>query len=241
MKRIFLVVFALLLANTTMAQKMDRDIKSTVYMPKGQWFVGGTASYFEANGEDYKFLMIDDLQTKAYTLTGKVQFAYTFTNDIAAGLALDYSRTQVQIDDVSINLSEDMIFGIEDYYSVRHVYTATAFLRTYLALGESKRFALFNDVRFNFGGGQGKIYNGVGQELVGTYEKITQMGVTISPGLSAFVTNSMSIEASVGILGVNYNRTEQITNQVYQGSFETVSANFKVNLFSIQLGMSFYF
>ncbi len=241
MKRIFLVILALFSTGSAMAQKMDRDIKSTIYMPKGQWFVGGTASYFEATGNDYKFLMIDDLTTKANTLNGKLQFAYTFTNDVAAGLAFDYSRTKIQIDDVSFNIIEDMNIAIKDYYSLRHVYTATAFLRTYLALGESKRFALFNDVRFNFGGGQGKIYNGVGQQQVGTYEKITQIGVTISPGLSAFITNSTSIEASVGILGVSYNRTEQITNQVYQGSFETVNANFKVNLLSIQLGMSFYF
>lgn len=49
----------------------------------------------------------------------------------------------------------------------------------------------------------------------------------------------MSVEASVGILGLEWKRIDQTTNQVYQGRYETSKANFKLNLFSINIGVNF--
>ncbi|MFI3294702.1 MAG: hypothetical protein R3Y19_01635 [Rikenellaceae bacterium] len=241
MKRL---LFSLLVIFTTLAaiaQPMDRGIKKSVFMPKGQWFAGGSASYLEVTGDDYDFLMINNIEAKAFTLSTKLMVGYTLSNNVAAGVSFSYDRTMVQIDNIDLSLSEDMVFGVSDYYSIQHIYTGTAFLRTYISLGDSKRFGLFNDVRFNFGAGQGKIFSGTGDEMVGTYEKITQMGMTLSPGISVFATNFMSVEASIGILGLSYSRTEQVTNQVYEGSFESLSANFKINLLSIALGITLYF
>lgn len=222
-------------------KRIDRGITKQTFIPKGQIFAGGTLTYFQTSSDDFQVLMIDGLQGDAYNAGGRVMFGYAFANDVAAGVSFAYTRTMVKIDDVDIKLSEDMVFSIKDYYSLQHVYTGTAFLRTYINIGNSKRFGLFNDVRFNFGGGQGRIMRGAGEAMQGTYEKIQKIGPTLSPGLAVFVTDFMAIEASIGILGVGYNKTEQITNQVYQGSFETFSADFKINLLSVGLGISFYF
>lgn len=239
-----LVVLTLLLTlsiSSLSAKPLDRGIVKHVFMPKGQWFMGLNGGYTQLSSEDYQFLMIDNLKANMYTAGGRMSVGYTFTNDIAAGISFQYDRTQVKIDDVDIKLSEDMVFSVKDYYSIQHVYTASAFLRTYINIGDSKRFGLFNDLKFNFGGGQGKIYRGTGDVMQGTYEKITKMGVVLSPGVSVFATDFMAVEASIGILGLNYTRTEQITNQVYQSSFESFNADFKINLLSVSLGLTFFF
>ena len=222
-------------------KKMDRGIRQKTFVPKGQLIIGGTIGYNQFKASDYEFLMVKNIEANVYTTGAKVSAAWTFTNDVAAGIMLDYSRTQANLDNIDINLSEDMIFSIKDYKNVRHVYTASAFLRTYINIGSSGRFGMFNDVRVSFGGGEGKIITGEGKELVGTYEKIQNIGLTLAPGVTFFATDFLAVGASVGILGFNYSRTEQITNQVYQGSFESFSANFKINLLSINLGLQFYF
>ena len=221
--------------------KVDRGIKQKTFVSQGSLIIGGTIGYNQFKASDYEFLMIKDIEANVYTTGAKVSAAWTFTDDIAAGIMFDYSRIQANFDNIDINLSEDMVFSIKDYKSIRHVYTASAFLRTYINIGNSGRFGMFNDVRVSFGGGEGKILNGEGKELVGTYEKIQTIGFNLAPGIAVFATDFLAIGASVGILGFNYSKTEQITNQVYQGSFESFSANFKINLLSVNLGLQFYF
>ena len=220
---------------------IDRGITHKTFVPKGQLIIGGTIGYNQFKANDYEFLMVKDIGANIYTTGAKISAAWAFTNDVAAGVELDYSRMQINFDNIDINLSEDMVFSIKDYKTIRHVFTASAFLRTYINIGNSGRFGMYNDVRVSFGGGQGKILNGEGKELVGTYEKIQNIGLTLAPGIAVFATDFLAIGASVGILGFNYSKTEQITNQVYQGSFESFSANFKINLLSVNLGLQFYF
>ena len=56
----------------------------------------------------------------------------------------------------------------------------------------------------------------------------------------AFITNSAAVEVNVGVLGFNYSHTKQVTDQVYVGYRKTSQMNFKVNIFSIALGIAFY-
>ena len=60
------------------------------------------------------------------------------------------------------------------------------------------------------------------------------------PGLCAFVTNEVALEVAVGLLGFNYQKVVQTTNQVDVSEMERSGANFKLNIFSISFGLSFY-
>ena len=64
------------------------------------------------------------------------------------------------------------------------------------------------------------------------------MGIT--PGLVAFATNNMAIELNVGIMGITYSKVRQIHNQVTVGTRKSSMMNFKVNIFSIGIGVAFY-
>ena len=56
----------------------------------------------------------------------------------------------------------------------------------------------------------------------------------------AFITNEVALEVSVGLLGFDYQKVVQTTNQVEHSEMEQSGANFKLNIFSIGFGLSFY-
>ena len=50
----------------------------------------------------------------------------------------------------------------------------------------------------------------------------------------------MAVEVNVGMMGIGYSRVRQGHNQVTTGTRHQSAMNFKVNLLSIGLGISFY-
>lgn len=242
-KIILLTVVFILLSNSISfaKERFDRGIVKSTFVPKGQWFLGGTFSYSEHTNDNYKLLILEDWAGRGYNLAIKPFFGYAVANDLAVGVSFTYKRTMLDIDEMNLNLSEDMSFTLKGFRNLEHTYTGTAFLRTYINLGESKRFGLYNDFKFMFGAGEGRMTNGSGETMTGTHQKIIEAGIILSPGVTVFINNFMAVEASVGVLGFQYKKVTQITNQVYEGSRQTSSANFKIDLLSIGLGIAFYF
>lgn len=239
-KAILVSLFVLLGSCALFAQEFDRGIRVNTFVPKGQWLGGGAFSYSETTADNYKFLIIDDIRGTNYSFSVSPYLAYFFSDNMCAGVRFGYKRSMIKLDNTSISLSEDLTFDISDYYNLQHVYTGAAIFRNYLSLGQSKRFGLFNEVRLSFGGGQGKIISGTGPDLTGTYQDIFEMELGIIPGILAFITNDVAVEASVNIMGFKYKKYKQTTNQVYEGSLDHSSVNFKIDIFSINIGVSFY-
>lgn len=224
------------------AKKFDRGMDfrdAPVFMPKGNLMFGGTISYRDYNFYDYKFLILDDMNINAYTLSATPYIYYVFAKNMAVGVKFSYDRTLARIGQTNFSLSEDLNLGISDFYSLQHTYYGSVSYRYYIPIGKSRVFGIFSDISLNFGAGQGKSLSGTGENLTGTYQKILDMGIDVVPGIAVFVTNDMCVEASVGILGLGWKRISQTTDQVYEGSYETSKANFKLNLLSINIGVNF--
>ena len=75
----------------------------------------------------------------------------------------------------------------------------------------------------------------------GTYQDIYKGSLSVVPGLCCFVTNEAALEVSVGVLGFTHQKTVQTTNQIEVSKMTQNNASFKINLFSINLGVSLYF
>lgn len=245
-KTVYMLLMAALVAGGTAGgaaarEKFDRGITVQTFMPKGMWFFGGNISYTQHNNDDFKmFGLLKDFSSRGYTFAVRPMAGYSFANNLAAGVAFTYERTMLQIDNVSLSLGDDLSFDISDYYNIEHVYTGTIFLRNYINLGNSRRFALINDLKLQLGGGQGKMVTGTDSDLSGTYTKIYKLGLVCSPGVAVFINDFAAVEATIGVLGFQYKRTEQTTDQIHHGSRQTSGANFKIDIFSIALGMTFY-
>ena len=99
---------------------------------------------------------------------------------------------------------------------------------------------MFTVLRAIGGYGQSESYKNLDGEKFGTYQDIYKFELGLVPGISVFVPNEVAVEVSVGLLGFNYNKTGQTTNQVDKSVAESSGANFKINPLSLGLGLSFY-
>ncbi len=223
------------------AQHFDRGIEtnSTVFVPKGQWIFGGTASYSSHDNDNYKFLVIEGINSTGYNFKVSPMISYAFKDNMAAGARVGYERSLLKLDNAEVHIDE-VNLTVSDYYRLAHSYSGIAIYRYYITLGHSKRFALYNEMQLALGGGQAKLVSGTGATLTGTYEKTFNCSVGMSPGMVAFINNNVAVEVNVGVLGFKYARTRQVTDQVYVGYRKSSQMNFKVNIFSIALGIAFY-
>ena len=222
------------------AQDTQKKLPSKVFVPKGQWIVGSSVSYSEHTENNYDFLVVEKINSDGYSFKLSPMFADALKDNMALGGRFKYGRTLVRMDETQLNLDDETSFDINNIYQLKHSYSAMAIFRNYIPLGDSKRFAVFSETQLEVGGSQSKVSNGKGEALTGTYSKSTDLGFGVSPGMVAFINNYTAVEVSIGVLGVNLSKTRQVTNQVETGEQSSTSANFKINIFSIGLGIAFY-
>lgn len=239
-KTIFILLLVCLGTFSAQAQEFKRDIKLGTFIPKGQWIVGSSVSYSEYNANNYQFLVLDGMNSDGYTFKVSPMVCYAFRDNVAAGGRFSYGRTLTKLSGLTINLDEDNTFDVDDLYELKHSYSAMVVLRNYITLGSSKRFALFNETQLGMGGGQSKVVTNDGSSVTGTYATSTDFSIGVAPGIVAFINNYTAVEVSVGVLGLNFSKVKQTTDQVYVGERSSSSANFRINLFSIGLGIAFY-
>lgn len=240
-RRLVLAVVATLGVATAYAQKeWSRDIEQSVFVPKGQWIAGVSVSYDVSNQDHYQFLVFENINGDTYTFKLSPMVMYAFHDNLAAGARLAYSRSRTSLDGASVVLGSDTSYDVDHLFSISQNWYGTAAFRNYIGLGGSTRFGLFNECQIQVGGGQSKLTNGSGVDLSGTYERNVSLNVGLAPGLVMFLNNYSAIEVNVGVLGFNYSRTRSTTDQIYVAERSTKSANFKINLFSIVFGATFY-
>lgn len=218
----------------------DRDIESTVFIPKGQWIFGVSFSYSQSNQNNYQFFVFEDISADTYSFKVSPMVGYAFKNDMAAGLKFSYTRALTKLENTDLVIDSETDMNMDHVYSLSHNYYTTAFFRNYFSLGASQRFGFFNEVQLELGGGQSKLSKGVGNTLTGTYERNLSLDIGLVPGLIMFLSNWSAIEVNVGVLGFSYRNTKSITDQIYHSHRKASSANFRINLFSITFGTTFY-
>lgn len=232
---------ALLLPRGASAQRQERKMENRTFISKGEWLTGGNFGYTTHTNENYKFIVLEDWSGSGVTFNVSPYFAYFFKDNVGAGFRFNYKRSKLLIDNVKVSLGDDLNFEFVDCYDISQMFYGSGFIRTYLALGSGSRFGLFNEARFTYGIGNGKIVKGkYPNEITGTYELTNELNIGVSPGIIAFINEYAAVEASVDVMGFSCKWVKQETNQVYKGSRKTADANFKINLFSINLGVSFY-
>ena len=214
---------------------------SHVFVPEGQWIFGGTASYSAHANDDYTFFIVEKINSDGYTFKVSPLIGYALRNNMALGMRFVYGRSLLKVDSGELNLGDEESgthLTAEYYYSLKHSYSAAAIWRQYIPLGRNRRIALFNAMSLTLGGHQKKF--AADSPVRGTYETGYSVSLGVSPGLVAFATNSMAVEVNVGVMGISYTHAHQDHNRVREGDVKSSLMNFKINLLSIGLGVSFY-
>lgn len=245
MRRYIVILIALLALGSINAgaQHYDRGYDVTapnVFVPKGTWVAGGTVKYTQHNNVKSSILVINDINSKGYSVSANPELLYVFKDNMGAGIKFSYDRGMLDIASADLSVSE-ITMSIRDCYKIHHKFSAYAFYRAYIPFSATKRIALYADLLFGGSYKQGKVYNAGGASVVGSYEENYSIELAVNPGIVAFLTDRLAIEMNVGLFGASYNWSEQIHNQASRGEFDSTSAGFMVNLLSIGVGMSYYF
>ena len=245
MKRIIVFIFCMLplvaFSKTAKEAKYDRGIVMKTFIPKGQWMVGATFSYSEHVDDNFEFLsVLKDINSEGYTFKVTPLVSYAIRDNISIGGRFAYSRSYTKLDNIDLSLGDDLSFQVEDYHDVSNTFSGAVFLRTYLNLGDSTRFGLFNEARVTYGYSTSKSTTGTDLDLSGMHQLKHSLNIGVAPGLTVFINDFSAVEASVNVAGLDFKWYDQTKDQVYKGSRRSSSANFKINLLSIDLGIVFY-
>lgn len=244
MKHIILGTALLLAAGTlpvaAKGTKFDRGIEQKTFIPKGQWMCGASFSYSEHTDDNFKWLVVDDINSVGYTFKVSPIVSYFIRDNVAIGGRLAYSRSSTDLGNLSLNLGDDLNFDLSNYKDKSHTVSGAFFIRTYLNLGDSKRFGLFSEGRMTYGYGQSKVEDGTGDDLKGTHQIKQNLNFGLAPGITCFINDYTAVEAAVDVLGLDFKWYDQKTNQVEKGKRTSSGANFQINLLSISLGITFY-
>ena len=218
--------------------RFDRGLFNYIFIPKGKWGFGLTASYGELDTENSQILsLLKDVNFKGKMYSIKPYISCFFRHNQSLGLRFNYSRGIADLSRLSMDFSEDMSFSLRDVSYYQQSLTVSAFYRTYVGLDPSGRFGIFSDVDLGFGSGSSRfkrLYNG---EPKDTRTLTTQGTLNFSPGVCVFLQDYVSFNLSFGVFGLNWRKENQSTNGVDEGSRITSGANFRFNIFNINFGL----
>lgn len=258
MKRIILLVILLTFSAYSSAgsdkepvEPFDRGIgmSNTVFVPKGTVGSGVNFSYNTIDlggaegdsGYSMLFDLLGGLRGSMYTFGLAPHISYFVADNLSVGARFDYDRSSFGLGNAALSLGDDMSFGISDYHMLKHMFSGSLTMRYYMAIAGSKRFAIFAEVRATGAYGQSKSWKVEGDDKFGTYQLTYKGALTCVPGICVFAHDNVAVEVAIGILGINYTRTEQIRNQVEHSIMQTSGANFRINPLAIEIGTNFYF
>lgn len=221
--------------------RYDRGLYNYLFIPKGQWALGLTASYGEFNTDDLQVLsIIEDFNFKGSLYSVNPSVSYFFSNNQSIGLRFKYTNGAADLSGLSVDFDEDLNFTIKDVSYHSHNFAGDLFYRNYIGLSRHKRFGLFNEVSLSFGCGNARFKRYYNDELRDTETISTEARLNFSPGICVFIMDYISFNVSFGVFGLYYIDQRQTTNGIEDGKRRSSGANFKFNMFNINFGLGIH-
>ncbi len=221
--------------------RYDRGLYNYLYIPKGQFAFGLSASYGSFDADDVELLsIIKDFDFKGSIYSIKPEVSYFFKNNQSIGVKFNYTRGDLDLPKLSVDFDDDLNFNIKDVSYNYDSYSAAIFYRRYIGLDREKRFGLFNDVDLSFGGGHSRFKRYYNNELRDTETDTFQAALNFSPGVCVFIMDYVSFNVSFGVFGVYFKNEKQMTNGVEDGDRFSSGASFRFNLFNINFGLGIH-
>ena len=240
-RSVIIFIFVIVGVSAVFSQeRFKRNLELVNFVPKGQWLTGVSVNYSQSNMDNYQFFIVEELEGDIYTFKISPTVMYAFKDNMAVGGKFGYSRSRSNLDNARVVIDSSTDYTASSMYLLSQEYSAMGVYRYYFSIGKSKRFGMFGEAQFELGLGQSKIREGTGNNVIGSFNDNISLNIGLAPGIVMFLNNYSAIEVNVGVIGLSYNHTRLITNQVHEATFTSAGANFKINIFSISFGMMFY-
>ncbi|MBD5357183.1 MAG: autotransporter outer membrane beta-barrel domain-containing protein [Bacteroides sp.] len=219
--------------------RYNRGLFNYLYVPKGIWQFGITASYGELSTEDLEvFDLLSDVDIHGKIFSVRPYFSYFINNNMAVGMRLGYSYGRADVESFNVDIDDDMSFNLHDIMYRSEKFTAAFTFTQYFGMARRGRFAIFNEVELAFSGGNSDFIRPYNGELKPTHTTTMQAALNFSPGLSVFIIDPVTFNISFGVFGFSLKNEKQTVDGEELGSRFTSGANFRFNIFNINFGIA---
>ena len=219
--------------------RFDRGLFNFLFIPKGIWQIGVTASYGEFSTTDLQILdLVSDIDFKGKLWSIRPNFSYFIKSNISLGLRLGYSSGRADIGTFNVDIDEDMSFNLHDIMYKSDSYSAAITFTQYLGIARRGRFGFFNEVELEMAGGDSDFNRPYNGEMRRTHTNMFQVSLNFSPGVCVYVMDQVSFNVSFGVFGLNLKHEKQKVNDEPLGERTTSGANFRFNIFNINFGIA---
>lgn len=232
--------------------RYDRGLFNYLFMPKGGWQVGLTASYGKFDANDLKLLdLVGDLDFKVSAFSINPYISYAVVNNISVGLRFGYTKLDGNIDNMQVDFDEDLDFNLKDVRYRNEAYSSAFFVRQYIGLSRAGRFGVFNEMELAFSSGNSDFRRMYDDRPKNTHTTYMGAKLNFSPGLCVFIMDQVSFNISLGVFGFYLRNEKQRSFMINPEDAEkypdetanrfTSGASFKFNIFNINFGLGIHF
>ncbi len=219
---------------------VQSDALRTPIVLKGQWGIGGSASFGVWRADDLKSSVIDAGGLRNYNLSLRPSLHLALADNLVAGVTPFFSRRFTDISDGDIFLM-DTALTAADYRLLSNGYGLSLFIRKYMMIGNSGRFSIYADGTAGYSGKVSKVTDVRGDDIPGTYSTSNSFSIGVDGGIAVKFTEFLTITAGVDVAGISINSDKQVHNQVKEGSRTYFDASYKLNPLALSVGTYFYF
>lgn len=218
--------------------RFERGLYNFLFIPRGQWHFGLTASYGEFSTDDLElFDILSDFDFSGHSFSIRPEVAYFIRNNLSVGLRLSYNSSKATLGSLNMDISDDMSFNISDIMYRNESYSAAVVLRQYIGLARRGRFGIFNEVALGFSSGNGDFNRPFDGSVKNTHTTYMKAALDFSPGVCVMVMKNVSFNLSFGIFGFYLQNSKQTVDGVAEGNRFTSGANFRFNIFNLNFGL----
>lgn len=219
--------------------RFDRGLFNYLFIPKGIWQIGVTASYGEFSTADLEVLdLLSDIDLSGHAFSIRPYFSYFIRNNMSVGLRLGYTSGRANIDSFNVDIDEDMSFNLKDIYYRSESYTAALTFNQYYGISRRGRFGIYNEVELAFSSGNSDFNRPFNGQPKLTHTTTMQAALNFSPGVCVFIMDQVSFNVSFGVFGFSLRNEKQTVDGVAMGNRFTSGANFRFNIFNINFGVA---
>lgn len=219
--------------------RFDRGLFNYLFIPKGIWQIGVTASYGEFSTSDLEvFELLSDIDISGNMFSIRPYFSYFIGNNMSVGLRLGYNSGQANVDSFNVDIDESMSFNLKDIYYRSESYSAALTFNQYYGLARRGRFGIYNEVELSFSSGNSDFSRPYNGEPKMTHTTTMQAALNFSPGVCVFIMDQVSFNVSFGVFGFSLRNEKQTVDGVEMGNRFTSGANFRFNIFNINFGVA---
>lgn len=219
--------------------RFNRGLFNYLFIPKGIWQIGMTASYGEFSTSDLEILdLVSDIDFNGKIWAIRPYFQYFLKSNISVGLRLGFTRGVANIGSFKVDIDDDISFNLHDIMYKSNSYSAAVTFSQYLGIARKGRFGVFNEVEFALSGGNTDFNRPFNGEMRKTHTTSFQAALNFSPGVCVYVLDQVSFNVSLGVFGLNIKTEKQQVDGENLGWRTTSGANFRFNIFNINFGIA---